>query len=78
MYVVEEVCPEGLLLLLCGYPSFIVGNNYTIIQVINHEFSVYRHVLHTTASESCTLLIINVKSKITLQFYSDSFIMSNV
>ena len=51
---------EGLLLLLCGYLSFIVGNLQVIIQFYRSSTMncLRRDVFYVTASQSCMLLII--------------------
>ena len=51
---------EGLLLLLCGYLSFIVGNLQVIMQLyrLSTINSLCRQVFYMTASQSCMLLII--------------------
>ena len=51
---------EGLLLLLCGYLSFIFGNLQVIIQLYRSSTmnSLRRDVFYMTASQSCILLII--------------------
>ena len=51
---------EGLLLPLCGYLSFTVGNLQVIIQLYRSSTinSLCRHVFYMTASKSCMLLII--------------------
>ena len=51
---------EGLLLLVCGYLSFIVGNFLVIIQLCMSSTmnSLCGHVFYMTASQSCMLLII--------------------
>ena len=51
---------EGLLLPLCGYLSFIVGNLQAITQLYRSSTmnSLCRHVFYMTASRSCMLLII--------------------
>ena len=51
---------EGLLLLLCGYLSFIVGNLQVIIQLYRSSTmnSLRRDVFYMTASQSCKILVI--------------------
>ena len=61
--IILHVCTaklEGLLLLLCGYLSFIVGNIQVIIQLYRSSTMNYlcRDVFYMTASQSCMLLII--------------------
>ena len=50
---------EGLLLLFCGYLSFIVGNLQVIIQLYRSSTMnpLCRDVFYMTASQSCMLLI---------------------
>ena len=62
-WIIHTAKIEGLLLPLCGYLSFIVGNLQVIIQLYRSSTknSLHRDVFYMTASQSCMLLIIDTK-----------------
>ena len=61
---------EGLLLLLCGYLSFIVGNLQVIIQLYRSStmHSLCRQVFYMTTSQSCMLLTLDTHAQRGLQY----------